>query len=151
MMVGPETVAPLFNEQPPDLNNPESAFTSPLSWLWGSRINTPDPRVAAGDFAYTCEAGTGVRRNKQKQMQDLQTVLQYSFDEAKQMLATGNPAMWNSTWSMISEVMDLPGERMMVQLPPPQPQNTENPQNPQISQQSGDEGNANVPVPMPAM
>lgn len=140
MLVGPEVVAPLFNEQPPDLNNKESAFTSPLSWLWASKINTTDERVAASDFEYTCEAGTGVRRNKQKQMQDLQLILQKPFDIAGQMLAAGNPSMWNNIWSMISEIMDLPGDRMMIQ-PPPQQQQPSQDQNPQGN---GEQMDANV-------
>jgi len=135
MYVRPATVAPLFNEPPPpdslyDGGEPapediEAAIIqSPLSMAWGSLVNTEDPRTAAAEYLYTCEPGTGVRRNKQKQMQDAQMLAQTFLPVYTQWASPGpegQPGMvgpYNALMEIMSDAFDMPLQRLMLPGPP---------------------------------
>lgn len=111
----------LFGEPRPDQEGvlaPE-AF---LSAAWTQLVMTDSPVVAASELSYTVEAGSGRRRNKQKQTTDasqmVQTLsgpyLQYGFQ-------TGNMQPFNALITMLGEASDIPIKGMLLPnvMPPP--------------------------------
>uniref|UniRef100_A0A6M3IKJ8 Portal protein n=2 Tax=viral metagenome TaxID=1070528 RepID=A0A6M3IKJ8_9ZZZZ len=97
-----------------------------LSEAWTRLVMTDDPVVAASELSYTVEAGSGRRRNKQKQAADAgqmiqllsQPFLQYGFQ-------TGNMMPFNALVEMVGEASDIPTKRLVlpdVQPPAPEPE-----------------------------
>ena len=121
MYVRPETIAPLFGETPPDLANPESAFTSPLSWLWSTLVNTNDPAVAAAEIEYTCEAGAGSRVNKQKLISDAGLLTQQLLPAYLQFAAQGNPEPYNKLMGILADAYEMPLDKLTLSPPAAQP------------------------------
>lgn len=125
MEVGPEVVAPLFGEGLPETFDPddptslEATFAGfgPLSQQWALLVNTPNPAQAAAELSYTVEAGSGRRKNRQKQVEDLQTIAQMAVPILTQyMQMTGDTGPINAYLRMIQNTLDSK-EMADMQLP----------------------------------
>lgn len=120
--VGPATVAPVFGEQwDPNATVPGMA---PLTEAWANLVNTDDPFRAFGEYEYTVEAGSGRRKNKQKQIADanmlMQTLSQPLLGYAQ---GTGNSLPFNALVRVVGEAYEVRLDDMMIPpAPPPQPQ-----------------------------
>lgn len=106
-------------------HRPLSAGPVTQAWLQG--VHTDDPAIAASQYAYGIEAGTGRRKNIQKQLADVQEALQFMFQPALQNYQmTGDPRIVNGLirwWSDAHEVPPTIAESMLLpSAPPPQPQ-----------------------------
>ena len=144
LYVGPDVVAPLFNEPVPTPTMPELqamfdvalwaqvapeeyqqwAVGSPLSTQWSVLVSTDDPAVAAAEMTYTLEAGSAARRNKQQAQENAQMLtqllLQSFLQMAMQGMQVGSPEMvapYNNLMSLLGETYDFPASKM--QLAPP--------------------------------
>jgi len=95
-------------------SDPRVQANLPLTHLWSRLVNTDNPAVAATDLAYTCESGTGTRRNKQKQMADLQFLMQTMLPVAGSLLSSGATAPWNKLMRVIAEFGDLPLKNLII-------------------------------------
>lgn len=125
LYVGPETVAPLFGEQmqeaAPDVDpySPENVATwGQLTQAWAMMVNTDDPAEAVAELSYTVEAGSGRRKNKQKQIQDAQMFIQNLAPITMQFLQSGNPMPYNWLMQKIGEAYDV--DLSGMQVAPPQ-------------------------------
>jgi len=110
----------LFGE--PKADSPEQM--GPLSQLWAALVMTQDPVVAASELSYSVEAGSGRRRNKQKQAADAASMIQVLSQPYIQYgFTTGNMAPFNGLIRMLGDANDIPVERMVlpnVPIPPPE-------------------------------
>ena len=111
LYVGPQTVAPLFRE--PVVDDPGKY--GPLTMWWAAYVNTDDEREAACDMDYSVEAGSGRRKNRQKQMSDLQTLAQYVLPILAPFAQMGVTQPFNAFMDMAAETLELPLDR--VKLP----------------------------------
>ncbi len=116
----------LFGEPAPN-DAGEWTPQSFLSAMWDQLVRTDDPRVAASELSYTVEAGSGRRKNKQKQAADAtqlsQSLGQYFFGYGQ---LTGNFNAFNGLVKMIAEALDVPvGGMYLPSIPPPQAEETE--------------------------
>ncbi len=111
----------LFGEAGPNAEGqlpPESI----LSAAWTKLVMTEDPVVAASELSYTVEAGSGRRRNKQKQAADAaqlmqvlsQPYLQYGF-------TTGRFEPFNNLIQKLGEAQDIPLDNVGLPNIPMQP------------------------------
>jgi hypothetical protein len=126
MNVGPREVANLFgeghaikNESNEELvqafgTNPNLRGEMPLTAAWAAFVNTDRPEVAAAECSYTCESGTGTRRNKQKQTADAQMLSQNLLPQFSQMLMGGIPQPFNNLMTLLSDAYDLPLSKLQV-------------------------------------
>ena len=115
LYVLPETVSPLFGEPPPDFEDPATITQSPLSWLWGSLVNTDDPGQAMADLRYTTAAGPSVRKNRLKRNADAQALIQAVGPLFSQM-APMEPRPFNGLMGLLARLMEIP-EFNEVRLP----------------------------------
>lgn len=118
--IGPEVVAPLFGEPLPEEGQP---ITGPLTAAWASLISTDDPVQAAAEYSYTVEAGSGRRKNKQKQGEDAQQIAQTIAPQlfAYGMNVTGNFGPYNEFLEMLGQAYDIPMSRIYLpNIMPPQ-------------------------------
>jgi hypothetical protein len=114
MGVAPQTVAPLFGEQVIEtVMGPQMGV---LTQAWGQLVNTQDPRIAASEMEYTIEAGSGRRKNKQKQQADVQMLMQTMFPT---MVQTGNVDSANAMIDFMADAFDMDLTKMHLQPPPP--------------------------------
>jgi hypothetical protein len=112
----------LFGEPEPELT-PEGPgeYTGPLSVQWQRHVNTPSPAVACTEASYMVEAGSGKRKNKQQESQEIQQVTQTFLPATLDMAAAGNVDPWNEMIEMLDkhyETISLDGLKMAP--PPPQ-------------------------------
>ena len=135
LYVGSEVVAPLFGEEVPQVDGPdgepivydstdpasiEALHTQlgPLSRQWGVLVNTNDPAVAAGEFSYTVEAGSGRRKNRQKQVADLQSIGQMVVPFLTQVYTqTGIPTAVHGWIRMMGEALDVDVTEFVAGIP----------------------------------
>lgn len=123
LYVVPKTVAPLFGESriSPETNDfPEDSAETwgPLTMAWSSLVNTADEREAATEMAYSVEAGGGRRKNKQKQIADVQAITQ-GLQVAVQLANSGAVPQANTLLEFIGQAYDIPlGAAMWL---PPEP------------------------------
>lgn len=117
LYVKPHMVAPNFQETPTE--DPESY--GPLTAMWASLVNTDDPHEAAADLYFSVEAGTGRRKNKEKQISDLATILQTIAPVVQAFAMKGLLDPWNNLVDIIADTIDRPLGRLKIVLPQPQP------------------------------
>ena len=147
--VGPREVAHLFGEganiNPEDDNdtirkamaeNPNMLVQMPLTAAWAAFVNTDRPEVAAAEVDYTCESGTGTRRNKQKQTADSQMLTQNLLPAFAQMATGGMVDPFNNLMSLLADAYDLPLEKLRL-APPPQPMQQPGQPGPQTPEGAG--------------
>lgn len=127
MYVGPETVAPMFNEAWPEgmdqAQSPEQMvevfLNSPLSYAWATMVNTEDESEAAAEMAYTCESGKGQRRNRQMLVQNGQFLAQTLLQPYLQLAMGGQIDQYNSLLGVLSEMLEIPQlNGLAISLPP---------------------------------
>jgi len=115
LYVNPQTVAPLFGEQPTEDQN---AY-GPFSLAWATLVNTDEPVEACADLVLV-EAGSGRRKNRQKQMSDLQAISQTMLPLLQQFAAAGVTGPWNEYVEMAAEVFEVPlGRLKLPEMMPP--------------------------------
>jgi hypothetical protein len=153
LYVGKEVIAPFFGEQDvevPDPNidpnmmamleqtgqqPPMITVSGPLTQKWMELVSIGDEEMsqeeleqaaaeAATEHNYTVEAGSGRRKNRQKQVEDFD-MLSKNFGQAWLQLAmapppVGNPGPYNWLMGLASDVFDRPMDGAMLQ--PQQPQ-----------------------------
>jgi hypothetical protein len=121
VMVAPNTVAPLFGEAVQE--SAIGPLMGPLTQAWAQLVNTPDPLLAAAELSYTIEAGSGRRKNKQKQQQDVEILSQNLFQPLLGYAAqTGNVGPINALVRLIGDAHEMDVREMMFpppMLPPP--------------------------------
>lgn len=143
----PQTVAPLFGEKIQEPIGDGAALNplmgmGPLTQLWATLVNTDDPAEAAGELTYTVEAGTGRRKNKQKQVEDAQMLVQSLLPFAAQQAGMGNVTPYNELMGVIEDAYEVPARRlqlMQVAAPPQAP--------PEAGPESGPENQGEPSVP----
>jgi len=129
LFVGPQQVAPLFGETMQQ--GPMGPMLGPMSQAWATLISTNDPIEAAAELTYTVAAGTGRRKNKQKDQSDAQLLIQTLFQPLMGYAqATGNTNPLNALIHFMGQAYDMDVSAMMLPaMPPPQamPPNPEEP------------------------
>lgn len=119
-----ESVAPLFGEQLPNEQDPNAPQVyGPLTAAWLRLVFTPDdPALAASEMSYTVEAGSGKRKNKQKQVQDMQQLMQVLTDPAMQVYAaTGDPQQLNALVDIVGDALEVSVDRLKFPQMQPAP------------------------------
>jgi hypothetical protein len=118
LYVAPHTVAPLFGEPAADETGEplDESMYGPLTNLWASLINTDDPAEACSDMRVQVEAGSGMRKNKQKMASDLQAISQYMLPTIQAFVTAGFTEPWNAFVDAVSETHEIDLSRM--KLPP---------------------------------
>jgi hypothetical protein len=120
-------IARLYTDAPSRLlGEPEDApiggnqavTLGPLSHIWETLIHTDDPYEAAGEFFYTVEAGTGRRKNKQKQAADAQLLVQTLLPAYLQFAAGGYIKPYNALIGIMSQWLEMPLEQLMIEIGP---------------------------------
>lgn len=116
LYVSPKAVSRMFGE------DPSQEMPGYLSMLWANLVSTQDPYVAHGEVEYSVEAGSGRKKNRLKQLQDLQDASQTVLPLLMQVWQmTQDPSGINSffrEWSEAREshtVYQVPDLRMMQQ------------------------------------
>ncbi|MGB9619168.1 MAG: hypothetical protein ACPL7K_02000, partial [Armatimonadota bacterium] len=80
----------------------------PLSAIWASIVTVNDPLSAGADFWFGVESGTGIRKDKQQQIQAAQMIAQTLLPVAMQMAAkTGDYSMFNEILVRLGNAMDI--------------------------------------------
>jgi hypothetical protein len=113
LMVGVETVAPMFGESLPPEDEP-TAVLGPMSQQWAKLIETDDPYQAAAEFTCTVEAGSARRQNKQKQVADVELTVQTLGQPLLELAMQGVPAPFNALVEMMGEAQGIDVNRMMI-------------------------------------
>jgi hypothetical protein len=129
--VGQDEVAPLFGEPIPQEGGVdeegevvEPVLMGPLTEAWQSLVFTEDEAQAAAELSYSIEAGSGRRKNKQKQMADAQALAQTLMQTSLQLYTQlGNPVPWNWVMETIGDAWDVDASKAMLQpFKPPEPE-----------------------------
>lgn len=124
LAVDPATVAPLFSEPEPELDeqgmpNYETWQPGPLTMAWMELVATDDPRQAAAECHYTVESGSGQRKNKQWIQTAAQNIIPLVMPLAQQEYAMGQPRKWNAIMQWVSDGWEVPMSDMMQPEPSP--------------------------------
>lgn len=114
-------VAPLFGEQVAPGMDGEMVGFGPLSQQWSQLVTTDDAARAAAEMAYTVEAGTGRKKNKQLQMQNAELAMQTLAQPLLQLAQAGNPQPFNALIQMMAEANDMNLDGMLIPPPMMQP------------------------------
>jgi hypothetical protein len=124
LYVGPDVVAPLFNEDPAGMETGVSAMTQ----YWATLVNTDDPAVASAELSYTVESGSGRRKNRQKLVADMTQLSQTLVQPYLQLAMSGNPGPINALLGLIGEAYEMPVAGLMFPaMQPPMMQQGEVP------------------------
>ena len=113
LLVGHETVAPLFGEDIMDDGMGGKVY-GPLTRYWIELIETDDPWNAAAELSYTVEAGSGRRRNKQllqANAQQLYTMLGNQFYAFGQQSQNYDPFL--ALVRLVGDAYDMPVEPLI--------------------------------------
>jgi hypothetical protein len=111
-------------EQTPDGPGP---YPGPLSQLWQQHVNTDSPAVACSESSYVVEAGSGRRKNKQQESQDIREITQMMMPSALELAMGGQVQQYNELIRMLDKfynTIDLDG----MQMAPPPPQEGPSPE-----------------------
>jgi len=157
LYVGKDVIAPFFGETDrtvPDPNiDPETlayaqesgqevptvTIPGPLTQLWqqlvqvGSEDMSEEELIdaaakASAQFSITVEAGSGRRRNQQKQAEDFNSLSQILLPTFIQLAQTGNPGPYNAMMALASDVFErsmdsfMLGQEGMAQAQQPDPE-----------------------------
>ena len=136
LLVGAKIISTLCGEPiskpDPAMMDPEMVAASPpevygpLTNAWMQLVYTPDdPGAASSDVQYTIEAGTGRKKNKQKQQEDANQLVQTLVTPLLQFgMQSGTFGPYNALMAVLGEAMEFPMERLMLpdMQPPPPPE-----------------------------
>ena len=125
----------LFRE--PVQKTPEGTeIYGPLSQMWATLVNTNDPREAAAELAYTIEAGSGQKKDKQKQLSDVQMIGQTIVPPLLGMVQSSGlgAQQYNGYVRLLGEAVDMRLDDMM--LPDPQAQQQQQSEQQQQAEQA---------------
>lgn len=118
----------------------DSPMPSQLATAWDMYVTTEDPYDAASEMLYTVDAGTGRKRNLQKEMSDVKEAMSFMFGPSLQhyqqngdsTLVNGLLKWWGDSHQADASVMMLPDrqaemqamqqQQMQQQQAQPQPQ-----------------------------
>lgn len=106
LYIGPASVAPLFREPIPS----GETEMGPATTLWSALVNTDDPADAVADLHYTVEAGSGRRKNRQAQLDNLQDLLRTLGPVIQAFAQSGVVQPWN-------ELVDILGDADVYGIP----------------------------------
>jgi len=114
LLVEPKTVAPLFGEQ--IQQTPTGEIYGPITQMWAALVNTDNGPDAAAELAYTIVAGSGQKKDKQKQLQDVQMIGQTLVGPLLSMIqTTGQGAQqYNGYVRLLGEATDQRLDDMML-------------------------------------
>jgi len=119
--VAPQSVAPLFGEEATGMGPLGQPQLGPLTQMWSMLVNAEPPR-AAMELAYTIEAGSGRRKNKQKQQADAQMLVQTLFQPLLGLAqATGQINPINALIDFIGDANEMDVSNMKIPQIMPQP------------------------------
>ena len=117
VMVKPETVAPLFGEEPQQgIAGPTMGF---YTTYWKYLVKA-EPEDAAKELSITIEVGSSKRKNKQAQLATAEMLMQ-ALGQPLLNYAQMNPMPWNALVRLLGEAHDTRLDDMMLG-PPQQPQ-----------------------------
>lgn len=133
LYVGPELVAPLFNEPSPDPSNDpaydpstDESWMGELTRMWASLVNTDDPVAAGAEMTYTVAAGSARRQNKAKLQADAQMLVQTEVPTYTQYgFTTGNFGPLNALNAKLGQAFDIEIPPL-PSIPPPPPEGQTN-------------------------
>ncbi len=111
LFVSGETVAPLFGERYPQSDQERHG---PMTTQWMELINTKDEYQAASEFAYTVAHGTARRKNKAKDVQDTQEIVQVLGQPLVTLAMAGVPGPFNAMVSMLGDRLERPLDQLMI-------------------------------------
>jgi len=98
-----EGVCRIVGEIPPS----ETGIYGPMTEHWAQFVATDDPYLATSEYEYTVEAGSGRRKNRAKQLEDIQSSAQVVLPLLwQEYQATGDPTRvnaWFYEWQMARE------------------------------------------------
>ncbi len=111
----------------------------PLSQMWAVLVNTDDPREAAAELAYTIEAGSGQKKDKQKQLSDVNQIGQTLVQPLLAMFQQSGIGwqQYNAYVRLLGEATDQRLDDMM--LPDPQAQQQQQSEQQQQMQQQAEQ------------
>ncbi|HDZ44016.1 hypothetical protein LCGC14_1705520 [marine sediment metagenome] len=119
--VAPQTVAPLLGEEMTAMGPMGQPQMGRLTQTWAMLVNA-DPARASMELAYTIEAGSGRRKNKQKQQADVQMLNQTIFPALLGYAqATGNSEPINALIEFIGEAFEIDLSKMQIPIMMPSP------------------------------
>ena len=127
--VAPQTVAPLLGEDMAAMGPLGQPQMGPLTQTWAALVNA-DPQRASMELAYTIEAGSGRRKNQQKQQADAQMLMQTLFQPLLGLAqATGNSGPINALIDFLGEAyeIDLSNMEIPIMMPSPAAPGTQGP------------------------
>ncbi len=112
MYVSGEQIAPLFGESTQKGEDGEIIAGGDLTAKWMQLVNTNDPAIAVSEMLYTVEAGSGQRKNKQKQSDDTIQIVQTLMPAAMAFIERGNVDPYNQVIDFLAEAFERPLQRM---------------------------------------
>lgn len=123
-IVSPETIASLAGEdQQPQMGPDGQPMPGPVTMTWLELVQTDDLRRAACEVDIQVEAGTGRKKNKAKQLQDVADSAQFVLPLLMQYAqATGYVDGVNAWLRMWCEAQDVDWQPFMLPPPPMPPQ-----------------------------
>jgi len=123
LYTAPSVIAPLAGEPPPEFDSDGKPIGNlgPLTHLWSTLWNTPDPYQACAEVDYSIEVGTDTPKNKNKEQADFQQVGQVIVPGLLNFAAQGVTQPWNAFIRWMSEVYEVRLDDMMLPVMPPAP------------------------------
>ena len=115
MLLAPETVSQIMREPVTEAETLEGqVIYGPLTEAWFGIVATEDPAIAACECAYTVEAGSGRRRNKQLLQQNAQQLHQMLAQQFYEVgAATGQWDPFIALVRLIGDAFDMPVEPLI--------------------------------------
>lgn len=128
LLVGPETVAPALGERwDPEAQG--NAANAPMTSAWARMVNTDNPQEAWSDTNFTIAEGSGRKKNKQKQLADMNDAGQVLVPWIQQREQQG--ANWeagNAWMRQVAKALDMENIEELVSDPPPPPDPSQDPE-----------------------
>lgn len=127
--VAPQTVAPLLGEDMAAMGPLGQPQMGRLTQTWAALVNA-DPQRASMELAYTIEAGSGRRKNKLKQQDDVKMLMQTMFQPMLGLAqTTGNSEPVNVLIKLMGEAFefDVSGMLFPIMVPSPAAPGTQGP------------------------
>jgi len=107
----------------PPMQTIEGPFTQKWKELISCKIE--DAAIAATELAYTVEAGSGRRKNQQKQEADAKILVEAIpnlLQVMQQCIQLQNMAPYNAMVEALGKLIDSPLDRLLMETPPQMPQ-----------------------------
>jgi hypothetical protein len=100
----------------------QGPIPGPLAMEWGELVNTTDPYLAASEFAYNIEVGSGRKKNAAQAIEDSHEAWQYIGPLAQNHYQmTGDPRLVNGLIQRWGEAMQIDYTPMLLAPLPQQP------------------------------